>query len=230
MHVENNTRNVESLSNKNQFPKDCSDKVKIVVLNNDVEFVCPTCQKCVFSANHDACIAPFIMKGNSSVMTQSTKTSNRNKPIDKKQEVKKPNRWISNECSFSKTETSAASDKKTTSRSYLRWIPTGKVFKTVGLRWIPTGKILDCCTKTNNSENHQDEEVATTTTIVSEHPQREETCTSNTICAKYSFVDAGTCESDESSYNQCGKELYANIACGNPILIPLLTPLLLVQA
>ena len=78
MHVENNTRNVESLSNKKQFPKDCSDKVKIVVLNNDVEFVCPTCQTWVFSANHDACIAQFIKNRKSSVKTQSTKTPNRN--------------------------------------------------------------------------------------------------------------------------------------------------------
>lgn len=171
------------------------------------------------------------MKRKSSVKTQSTKTSIRNKPVDKKQEVKKPNRWIPKGCSFSKTETSAASDKKTMSRSYLRWIPTGKVFNTFGLRLIPIGKILDCCTKTNNSENHQDKEVATTTTVDSEHPQCEETCTSNTvICENSSSVDAGTCESDESSYTQCGKdELYANIACGNPFLIPLVTPLLLVK-
>jgi hypothetical protein len=152
------------------------------------------------------------------------------KPVDKKQEAKKPNRWISTGRSFSQNETSAASEKKTTPRSYLGWIPMGKVFNTFGLRWIPTGKILDSCNKTNNSDTQQ-QEVETTTTIVSEHPQRGKTCTSNTvICAKSSSVDAGTCESDESSYTQCGKEFYANIACGNPFLIPLLTPLLLVQA
>ena len=74
------------------------------MVNKNVEFVCPTCQKCVFSANHNACIAQFIKKRKSSVRTQSTKTQNQNKPVDKKQEVKKPNRWISKECSFSKTE------------------------------------------------------------------------------------------------------------------------------
>jgi hypothetical protein len=143
---------------------------------------------------------------------------------------RKIKRWISKGCSLSKTETSAPSDKETTSRSYLRWIPTGKVFNTVGLRWIPTGKILDSCTKTNNSDNQQ-HEVETTTTIDSEHPQREETYTSNTvICENSSSVNAGTCESVEGSYTQCGKQLYANIACGNPFLIQLLTPRLLVQA
>ena len=145
---------------------------------------------------------------------------------------KKPNRWISKGCSLSKTESSAASDKETTSKSYLRWIPTGKVFNTFGLRWIPTGKIFDSCTKTNDSVHHHDKEVETTTTVDSEHPQCEATCTSNTvICEDSSSVDAGTCESDESSYIQCGKdELYANFACGHPFLTPLLTPLLLVQA
>ncbi|GKD38483.1 hypothetical protein Tco_1258690 [Tanacetum coccineum] len=31
-------------------------------------------------------------------------------------------------------------------RSGLRWKPTGRIFKTVGLRWISTGKLLDSCT------------------------------------------------------------------------------------
>ena len=201
------------------------------MFNKNVEFVCPTCQKCVFSANHDACIAQILKKEKSSVKAQSTKTPNRNKPVDNTKMDKKPNRWISKGCSLSKTKTSAASDKKTTSRSYIRWIPTGKVFKTIGLRWIPTGKSFDSCTKTNGSVHHHDKEVETTTTVDSEHPQCEETFTSNTvICAKSSSVIAGTCESDESSYTRHGKEeFYANFACGNHFLTPLLTPLLLVQ-
>ncbi|GJW54105.1 hypothetical protein Tco_0098190 [Tanacetum coccineum] len=35
---------------------------------------------------------------------------------------------------------------KTSPRSYLRWKPTGRILKVVGLRWIPTGKLLDSCT------------------------------------------------------------------------------------
>ena len=87
--------------------------------------------------------------------------------------------------------------------------------------------MFDTCTNTSNSENHQDKEVESTTTVDSEHPQCETTCTSNTvICANSSSLDAGTCKSDEGSYTQCGKaEFYANIAYGNPFL----TPLLLVQ-
>ncbi|GJT07998.1 hypothetical protein Tco_0842460 [Tanacetum coccineum] len=33
-----------------------------------------------------------------------------------------------------------------TPRSCLRWKPTGKIFKTVGLRWVPTGKIFTSST------------------------------------------------------------------------------------
>ncbi|GKF65834.1 hypothetical protein Tco_0192351, partial [Tanacetum coccineum] len=39
-----------------------------------------------------------------------------------------------------------------TPRSCLRWKPTGKIFKTVGLKWIPTGKILTSSTTKVNSE------------------------------------------------------------------------------
>jgi predicted RNA-binding Zn-ribbon protein involved in translation (DUF1610 family) len=141
-HVECNTKNYNSSLNKKQFPNDCSDKVKVTVLNKNAEFVCPTCKKRVFSANHDACVAQYIEKENSRAKVQSTKTPKRNKPVDKKQEAKKPNRWISTGRSFSQNKTSAVSEKKTTPRSCLRWTPTGKVFNTIGLRWIPTGKIF----------------------------------------------------------------------------------------
>ncbi|GJT64041.1 gag-pol polyprotein [Tanacetum coccineum] len=70
-------------------------------------FVCSTCHKCVFNANHDACFSP-------------NKTS--------------------------------AVFEKTSPRSDLRWKPTGRIFKSVGLRWIPTGKLFDSCTSKVDSE------------------------------------------------------------------------------
>nr|GEU98691.1 hypothetical protein [Tanacetum cinerariifolium] len=39
-----------------------------------------------------------------------------------------------------------------TPRSCLRWKPTGKIFKTVGLRWVPTGKIFASSTTKVDSE------------------------------------------------------------------------------
>ncbi|GKD84254.1 hypothetical protein Tco_1351093 [Tanacetum coccineum] len=52
---------------------------------------------------------------------------------------------------FSPYKTSAAYEK-TSPRSDLRWKPTGRIFKTVGLRWVPTGKILASCTSKEDSE------------------------------------------------------------------------------
>ncbi|GKD89799.1 hypothetical protein Tco_1365306, partial [Tanacetum coccineum] len=37
-------------------------------------------------------------------------------------------------------------EKTMTPRSYLKWKPTGRIFKTVGLRWVPTRKIFTSST------------------------------------------------------------------------------------
>ncbi|GKE99953.1 hypothetical protein Tco_0023304, partial [Tanacetum coccineum] len=42
--------------------------------------------------------------------------------------------------------------EKTSPRSDLRWKPTGRIFKSVGLRWIPTGKLFASCTSKDDSE------------------------------------------------------------------------------
>lgn len=79
----------------------------------------------------------------------------------------------------------------------------GKVFKTIGLRWIPTGKIFYSCTKINNSDNLQDKEVETTTTVDSQHPQSANSCTSNTvICETSSSSVAGASIISEPSSSE----------------------------
>ncbi|GJT77580.1 hypothetical protein Tco_1044305 [Tanacetum coccineum] len=52
---------------------------------------------------------------------------------------------------FSPKKTSTVYEK-TSPRSDLRWKPTGRIFKSVGLRWIPTGKLFDSCTSKVDSE------------------------------------------------------------------------------
>ncbi|GJW12953.1 hypothetical protein Tco_1578780 [Tanacetum coccineum] len=49
-------------------------------------------------------------------------------------------------------KTSVVHEKTMTPRSCLRWKPTGKIFKTVGLRWVPTGKIFTSSTTKVDSE------------------------------------------------------------------------------
>nr|GEY77746.1 retrovirus-related Pol polyprotein from transposon TNT 1-94 [Tanacetum cinerariifolium] len=53
-------------------------------------FVCLTCQKCVFNANHDACITKFLKEVNSRIKVQSPKTINSNKPVEPKIHTQKP--------------------------------------------------------------------------------------------------------------------------------------------
>ncbi|GJV59671.1 hypothetical protein Tco_1465771 [Tanacetum coccineum] len=117
-------------------------------LNN---FVCSTCHKCVFNANHDACITKLLKEVNSHAKIQSHKTRNSNKPIDQKSHTQKPGRQIFTGHRFSPNKTSAVYEK-TSPRSDLRWKPTGRIFKSVGLRWIPTGKLFDSCTSKVDSE------------------------------------------------------------------------------
>ncbi|GJS38335.1 hypothetical protein Tco_0563378 [Tanacetum coccineum] len=109
------------------------------------QFVCSTCHKCVFNANHDACITKLLKEVNSRAKIQSHKTRNSNKPVDQKSYTQKPGRQIFIGHRFSPNKTSAVYEK-TSPRSDLRWKPTGRIFKSIGLRWIPTGKLFDSCT------------------------------------------------------------------------------------
>ncbi|GJV87987.1 hypothetical protein Tco_1531925 [Tanacetum coccineum] len=78
--------------------------------SNSKHFVCSTCHKCVFNANHDACITKFLKEVNSRAKIQSNKTRNSNKLVEQKSHTQKP---------------------KPTGRIFktigLRWIPTGKI-------------------------------------------------------------------------------------------------------
>ncbi|GJX07810.1 hypothetical protein Tco_0195742 [Tanacetum coccineum] len=114
-------------------------------------FVCSTCHKCVFNANHDACITKLLKEVNSRAKTQSHKTRNSNKPADQKSHTQNHARQILTGHKFSPNKTSAAYEK-TSPRYDLRWKPTGRIFKSVGLRWIPTGKLFDSCTSKVDSE------------------------------------------------------------------------------
>nr|GFB48533.1 hypothetical protein [Tanacetum cinerariifolium] len=115
-------------------------------------FVCSTCPKCVFSANHDSCVTKFLKEVNSRAKVPSHKTTNRNKPVELISVPKKQERQILTGHRFSIQKTSVVQKKTMTPRSCLRWRPKGKIFKTVGLRWVPTGRILTSRTIKVDSE------------------------------------------------------------------------------
>ncbi|GJY00995.1 hypothetical protein Tco_0359147 [Tanacetum coccineum] len=115
-------------------------------------FVCSICQKCIFSANHDYCVTKFLNEVNWRAKVPSNKTKNRNKPVAQTSFAKKPTRQIPKGHRFSIKKTTIVHEKTMTPRSCLRWKPTGKIFKTVGLRWVPTGKIFTSSTTMVDSE------------------------------------------------------------------------------
>ncbi|GJU67522.1 hypothetical protein Tco_1253781 [Tanacetum coccineum] len=131
-------------------PKADPSKSSIHFLDSK-HFVCSTCHKCVFSANHDACITKLLKEVNSRATIQSHKTKNSYKHVDKKSHTQKHSRQIFIGHRFSPNKTSVVYEK-TSPRSDLRWKPTGRVFKSIGLRWIPTGKLFDSCTSKVDSE------------------------------------------------------------------------------
>ncbi|GKB85113.1 hypothetical protein Tco_0957385, partial [Tanacetum coccineum] len=86
------------------------------------QFVCSTCHKCVFNANHDACITKLLKEVNSRAKVPSNKTTKRYIPVEQTSFAKKPKRQIP------------------------------KRHRTVGLRWVPTGKIFTPSTTKVDSE------------------------------------------------------------------------------
>ncbi|GJY28108.1 retrovirus-related pol polyprotein from transposon TNT 1-94 [Tanacetum coccineum] len=115
-------------------------------------FVCSTCQKCVFNANHDACVIKFLKEVNSRAKVPSNKTTTRNKPVEQISVAKKPERQIPKGHRFSIKKTTPVHEKTMTPRSCLRWKPTGKLFKNVVLRWVPTRKTFASSTTQVDSE------------------------------------------------------------------------------
>nr|GEW09844.1 ribonuclease H-like domain-containing protein [Tanacetum cinerariifolium] len=131
------------------------------LFSDSKHFVCSTCQRYVFNANHDACITKFLKEVNSRVKVQSPKTRNSNKPVEPKILTQKPGRQIVTKHRFSPNKSFVVHEGTNTLRSCLRWITTRRIFNTVGLRWVPTGKtFISSTTKVvNEPPNGSNEDI-----------------------------------------------------------------------
>ncbi|GJZ87325.1 hypothetical protein Tco_0658935 [Tanacetum coccineum] len=97
------------------------------------DLACPTCKKCIYSANHDECILKYLSKVNSRASAQkkdaqSYKTTKRYMPVEKKCDSKKHDRQILIGQKFSPNKPSNVYLKTTPPRSGLTWKPTGRIF------------------------------------------------------------------------------------------------------
>nr|GEV87584.1 hypothetical protein [Tanacetum cinerariifolium] len=93
--------------------------VTITVVPKAETLFCSTCHKCVFNANHDACITKLLKEVNSRAKIQSHKTRNHNKPVDQKSHIQKHGKKISTGHRFSFNKTTIVYEK-TPPRSDLR--------------------------------------------------------------------------------------------------------------
>nr|GFA92787.1 retrovirus-related Pol polyprotein from transposon TNT 1-94 [Tanacetum cinerariifolium] len=98
------------------------------------------------NSRNDSCVTKFLKEVNSRAKVPSNKRPKRNKPVEQIGVPNKQERQILTGHRFSIQKTSVLQKKTMTPRSCLRWKPTGKIFKTVGLRWVPTGKIFSSST------------------------------------------------------------------------------------
>ncbi|GKC46043.1 hypothetical protein Tco_1063765 [Tanacetum coccineum] len=92
------------------------------------------------------------MEVNLHAKVPSHKTTTRYKPAEQTSVAKKQERQIPIGHRFSIKKTSIVHEKTITPRSCLRWKPTSKILKTVGLKWISTGKIFTSSTTKVDSE------------------------------------------------------------------------------
>ncbi|GJV92961.1 hypothetical protein Tco_1540774 [Tanacetum coccineum] len=87
--------------------------------SDSIHFVFTTCHKCVFNANHDACITKLLKEVNSRVKVQSPKTRNNNKPVEPTSHTQKLNRQIVIGYRFSLVKSSVVHEKINSPRSCL---------------------------------------------------------------------------------------------------------------
>ncbi|GJX86721.1 hypothetical protein Tco_0337495 [Tanacetum coccineum] len=71
--VEAQLRKFKSSSNKNSHISNCNANVKNVALSTNSTNVCLSCNECLFSANHDACVVNYLNNVQKRKMAKSSK-------------------------------------------------------------------------------------------------------------------------------------------------------------
>ncbi|GJT77352.1 hypothetical protein Tco_1044077 [Tanacetum coccineum] len=135
------------------------------------DLACPTCKKCIYSANHDECILKYLSKVNSRASAhkkdaQSHKTTKRYMPVEKRCDSKKHDKQIPIGQKFSPNKSSNVYLKTTPPRFGLTWKPTGRIFTQVGLKWIPIRKSVETRYNMNDSASPLGKETHNPKTVI----------------------------------------------------------------
>ncbi|GJQ98801.1 hypothetical protein Tco_0521786 [Tanacetum coccineum] len=142
---------LEEAKKKAQLHKDKALNTKPKQPRNQKPFLklkdlaCPTCKKCIYSANHDECILKYLSKKSDS------KKHDRQIPIGQK---------------FSPNKSFNVYLKTTPPRSGLTWKPTGRIFTQVSLKWIPIRNPVETRYNTNDSASPLGKETHNPKTVI----------------------------------------------------------------
>ncbi|GJT73065.1 hypothetical protein Tco_1032351 [Tanacetum coccineum] len=121
--------------------------------NNQISRSLPVSKSSCGMSNDVSLYNKILRRGDSSAKDTIPKTRNNTKPFEQRVIHRNPSRQIASIGQrFSPKKSSAVHEKLNTPRSCLRWKPTGRIFKIVGLRWIPTRKMFTDNTTKVDSE------------------------------------------------------------------------------
>ncbi|GJT28280.1 retrovirus-related pol polyprotein from transposon TNT 1-94 [Tanacetum coccineum] len=120
--VEDHSRTIRS-SLKTTNRVDSSISSKRTVINSNSHSVCQTCNKCLFSANHDMCVVTYLHSVNASPNVKNV--------VRHVKQVWKPKQV---------TQVGKPKHIKQVWKPKQIWKPTGKTLNNVGYQWRPTGR------------------------------------------------------------------------------------------
>ncbi|GJX43592.1 hypothetical protein Tco_0260268 [Tanacetum coccineum] len=130
--IEENHRSLQPSNYSDHTSSECNN-IKLAIRNEKSEVICATCKQCLITANHDECVLQYVNGMKSRKKNQSANVSKSENQKKHKANVEKSNKSGSKE--------SLASPSKP--RSFLRWLPTGRIF--------------DLCGKITSSSNTESE-------------------------------------------------------------------------
>ncbi|GJV76270.1 hypothetical protein Tco_1507854 [Tanacetum coccineum] len=100
------------------------NNITLAIRNDKSKIVCVMCKQCLVTANHDVCVLNYVNDMNSRADNQSANVSKHENQKKHKENAKKSKELGS--------KGSLASSRPSKPRTFLRWIPTGRIFAMYG--------------------------------------------------------------------------------------------------
>nr|GEX88526.1 hypothetical protein [Tanacetum cinerariifolium] len=163
--IEENHRSLHSSHYLNYTSSECNN-IKLAIRNKKSEVIYATCKQCLITTNHDECELQYVNGVKSKKKNQSAnvlKSSNQKK----------------HKANFKKSKKSGSKESialPSKPRSFLRWLPTGRIFD-------PCGKI----TSPSNTESESDKSMCdNASTSNPQEPTNKGFPTSTSFLGKFS--------------------------------------------